>query len=205
MTITPTLELENELFARNIRFVGGVDEVGRGAIAGPVTVGIAVIDANAGEFPKGLRDSKLMSKTGREKIITATQEWVSAYALGSATALEIDEIGIVPALHLAFTRAYDQLDIKPDHVILDGKHNWIGEQFDVTMKVKADAHCAVVAAASVLAKVARDAVMGELDSLHPQFGWKSNVGYGAASHMDAIRELGATEYHRRSWNLPTRL
>lgn len=205
MTITPTLDLERELFARNIQFVGGVDEVGRGAIAGPVTVGIAVIDSSVGNFPTGLRDSKLMSKTAREKIITATQEWVTSYALGSATAREIDQIGIVPALQLAFTRAYEQLPIKPEHVILDGKHNWIGEQFDVTMKVKADAHCAVVAAASVLAKVARDGVMAQLADQHPAFGWKSNVGYGAASHMEAIRELGATEYHRRSWNLPTRL
>lgn len=206
MVINPTLELERELFSETVRFVGGVDEVGRGAIAGPVTVGVAVIDANASEVPKGLRDSKLMSKLAREKMIAPTQQWVNSYALGSASALEIDEIGIVPALRLAFTRAYEALSIKPDHLILDGKHNWIAP-FDVpvTTKVKADAHCAVVAAASVIAKVTRDLQMVELDNQYPQFGWKSNVGYGAAIHLEAIRELGPTEYHRRSWNLPTRL
>ena len=216
MAITPTLDLERELFANGVKYVGGVDEVGRGAIAGPVTVGVAVIDAHVAEFPQGLRDSKLMSKHAREKIIAATQGWVVAHALGSASAQEIDDIGIVNALRLAWMRAYEQLDVKPDHVILDGKHNWIAptdvnlltpELIDipVTMKIKADAHCAVVAAASVLAKVSRDQEMVWLHEQYPQFGWNSNVGYGAAVHMQAITELGATEYHRRSWNLPTRL
>lgn len=216
MTITPTLELERELFAQGVKYVGGVDEVGRGAIAGPVTVGVAVIDASVTDFPQGLRDSKLMSKPAREKIIDATQDWVISHALGSASAQEIDDIGIVNALRLAWTRAYAELEIVPDHVILDGKHNWIAPaevnlltpdfiDIPVTMKIKADAHCAVVAAASVLAKVSRDQEMIRLHDLHPEFGWNSNVGYGAAAHMQAISELGATEYHRRSWNLPTRL
>lgn len=216
MAITPTLDLERELFAQGVKFVGGVDEVGRGAIAGPVTVGVAVIDAQVPEFPKGLRDSKLMSKPAREKIIQSTQDWVVAHALGSASAQEIDDIGIVNALRLAWMRAYGELEVVPDHVILDGKHNWIAPtdvnlltpnfiDIPVTMKIKADAHCAVVAAASVLAKVSRDQEMVRLHEVHPQFGWNSNVGYGAEVHMQAIAELGATEYHRRSWNLPTRL
>ena len=216
MAITPTLDLERELFAQGVKYVGGVDEVGRGAIAGPVTVGVAVIDAQVPEFPQGLRDSKLMSKPAREKIIQSTQDWVVAHALGSASAQEIDDIGIVNALRLAWMRAYAELEVVPDHVILDGKHNWIAPtevnlmrpdfiDIPVTMKIKADAHCAVVAAASVLAKVSRDQEMVRLHEEHPQFGWNSNVGYGAAVHMQAIAELGATEYHRRSWNLPTRL
>ena len=216
MAITPTLDLERELFAQGVKFVGGVDEVGRGAIAGPVTVGVAVIDAQVPEFPQGLRDSKLMSKPAREKIIQSTQDWVVAHALGSASAQEIDDIGIVNALRLAWMRAYGELEVVPDHVILDGKHNWIAPtdvnlltpnfiDIPVTMKIKADAHCAVVAAASVLAKVSRDQEMVRLHEEHPQFGWNSNVGYGAEVHMQAIAELGATEYHRRSWNLPTRL
>lgn len=216
MTITPTLDLERELFAQGVKYVGGVDEVGRGAVAGPVTVGIAVIDADVTDFPKGLRDSKLMSKSAREKIIDSTQDWLVAHALGSASAQEIDDIGIVNALRLAWMRAYAALDVVPDHVILDGKHNWIAPtdvnlltpdliDIPVTMKIKADAHCAVVAAASVLAKVSRDQEMAQLHLEHPDFGWNSNVGYGAAVHMNAIAELGATQYHRRSWNLPTRL
>lgn len=216
MAITPTLELERELFASGVRILGGVDEVGRGAIAGPVMVGVAVIDSSVTDVPKGLRDSKLMSKAARERMIEPTKEWVLDYALGSATANEIDEIGIVNALRLAWTRAYEQLTTKPDHVILDGKHNWIAApesdlftprvgaiEIPVTMKIKADAHCGVVAAASVLAKVERDAYMTEIAIDHPDFGWDSNVGYGAAVHMEAIARSGATQFHRTSWNLPS--
>ncbi len=216
MAITPTLDLERELFNSGVRFLGGVDEVGRGAIAGPVTVGIAVIDATVVDVPKGLRDSKLMSKAARARMIEPTKDWVLDYAIGSATADEIDAIGIVNALRLAWTRAYAELSTKPDHVILDGKHNWIeapkSDLFDmqesaidipVTMKIKGDAHCGVVAAASVFAKVERDAYMAQIATEHPEFGWESNVGYGAAVHMDAIARLGATQFHRTSWNLPS--
>jgi ribonuclease HII len=216
VAITPTLELERELFGSGVRLLGGVDEVGRGAIAGPVTVGVAVIDATISDVPKGLRDSKLMSKAARERMVPVTKEWVLDYAIGSATADEIDHIGIVAALRLAWTRAYSKLELKPDHVILDGKHNWIAvpksDLFDqqlgaidipVTMKIKGDAHCGVVAAASVLAKVARDNYMVEIAAKHPEFGWDSNAGYGAAIHMDAIRQLGPTPFHRTSWNLPS--
>ncbi len=215
MAINPTLDLEKELFASGVKFLGGVDEVGRGAIAGPVTVGVAVIDASVTDVPHGLRDSKLMSKSARVRIVEPTKEWVVDHALGSATAEEIDEIGIVNALRLAWTRAFEQLTHKPDHVILDGKHNWIavpksdlfdqhhdGIDIPVTMKIKADAHCAVVAAASVLAKVQRDDFMAQLAVDFPDFGWESNVGYGAAVHMAAIEKLGPTQFHRTSWNLP---
>jgi ribonuclease HII len=138
-------------------------------------------------------------------------------AIGHAAPHEIDEIGIVAALRLAWTRAYEQLSTKPDRVILDGKHNWIalpesdlfahqiGVDIPVTMKVKADAACASVAAASVLAKVARDAVMRKAALQFPAYGWEGNVGYGSASHMQALVDFGATEYHRRSWNLPGQL
>lgn len=215
MVTTPTLELERELFASGVRFLAGVDEVGRGALAGPVSVGIAVIDASVGEVPKGLRDSKQMSKTARVKIIEPVQSWVVDYAVGHASAEEIDERGIMGGLRLAWRRAFDALATKPDHVILDGKHNWITEpesdlfhqtdslDIPVTMKIKADASCAVVSAGSVLAKVERDLMMVELAATHPEYGWDGNVGYGSPGHMAAIRELGPTVYHRRSWNLPT--
>ena len=215
MVDTPTLDVERSLLAQGFQFVAGVDEVGRGALAGPATVGVAVIDATVAEVPNGLRDSKQMSAKARSSIIPVVQKWVIDYAIGSTTAQEIDEIGIVLALKLAWVRAYDQLTTKPQAVILDGKHNWLAVSddglfsqniptidVDVTMQVKADAHCGCVAAASVLAKVHRDDVMADLNNQFPEYGWGSNVGYGSAGHLAAIRQQGATEYHRRSWSLP---
>ena len=215
MSDTPTLDVERSLHARGFTTVAGVDEVGRGALAGPVTVGVAVVDAYVGPVPIGLKDSKQMSATARTNIISTVREWVVDYALGSATASEIDQIGIVLALKLAWTRAYEQLSVKPQAVILDGKHNWLSVDsdglfnidiptidVDVTMQVKADAHCGAVAAASVLAKVARDEYMQEIAKQFPEYGWHSNVGYGARTHLRALEQLGVTEFHRTSWSLP---
>jgi len=218
MSAGPTLDVEHSLFEQGITYVAGVDEVGRGALAGPVSVGISVVSTDTQNPPVGLRDSKQMSLFAREQIFAAVQSWPVAHAVGSATAAEIDQIGIVSALRLAWTRAYDQLLIKPDHVILDGKHNWIAPKpsdlfgidipfldLPVTMIIKADSICASVSAASVLAKVERDNYMRSLADQFPEYGWASNVGYGAAGHLDAIRTLGVTEFHRKSWSLPEHL
>jgi len=123
----PTLELERELFSTGVKYIAGVDEVGRGALAGPVSVGVAIVSAETVQVPAGLRDSKQISRTAREKLIEPVSAWVVEYAIGHVAASEIDEIGIVPALRLAWVRAHQQLSIKPDHVILDGKHNWLLE------------------------------------------------------------------------------
>ena len=215
MTESPTLDVERDLHAQGFQFVAGVDEVGRGALAGPVTVGVAVVDRNVAQIPEGLRDSKQMTAKARAAIAPRVEGWVVDHGLGSASAEEIDQIGIVLALKLAWTRAYDSLKHKPQAVILDGKHNWLNVQnnelfaseiptieIPVTMKVKADAHCASVAAASVLAKVSRDEYMQQLSVQFPQYGWHSNVGYGAAVHLAAIASHGPTEFHRKSWSLP---
>ena len=214
MPEAPTLDLEQSLFAQGFDLVAGVDEVGRGSLAGPVSVGIAVVDKSVNIAPAQIRDSKQMSAKARTESIELIKDWSVARAVGSASALEIDEIGIINALRLAWTRAYDELDVKPAHVILDGKHNWLEPkptdlftaeipdiQVPVTMKVKADASCASVAAASVLAKVARDQYMAELALQHPEYGWSTNVGYGSAKHLEAIRTHGLTDFHRKSWNL----
>ena len=212
----PTLELERSLFSSKVKYVAGVDEVGRGALAGPVSVGVAIVSKQTGDVPTGLRDSKQISRLAREKLITPVSEWVVDSAIGHVAASEIDEIGIISALRLAWVRAYRQLQTKPDHVILDGKHNWLiepkGDLFTepisdivvpVTMQIKADATCASVSAASVLAKVERDDFMRVAAITHPEYGWDGNVGYGSAGHMEAIVQFGATDFHRKSWNLPT--
>jgi len=215
MSAAPTLEVEQSLFAAGHKFVAGVDEVGRGALAGPVSVGIAVVSAEVGAVPPKLRDSKVISRKVREELIDPVSAWVVDSAIGHATSAEIDEIGIVAALRLAWTRAYAALTVKPHAVILDGKHNWIAAPksdlftldtdviaVPVTMQIKADAICASVSAASVLAKVERDAMMREYAATYPDFGFEGHVGYGAATHMQALSKFGPTEIHRKSWNLP---
>jgi ribonuclease HII len=200
----PTLDVEREFFAGGVRIVAGVDEVGRGAIAGPVTIGVVAIDASVGEIPSGLRDSKLMTPKRREAMVPVAKEWGLAWATGSATAQEIDKIGIMSALGLAASRALQKLGVTPGVLILDGNSSFLVEEDNgprVVTRVKADQDCACVSAASVIAKVERDALMTELHQQFPHYGWDGNKGYGAKVHTDAIKTHGLTDLHRKSWNL----
>jgi ribonuclease HII len=200
----PTLDVEREFFAGGVRIVAGVDEVGRGAIAGPVTIGVVAIDASVGDIPAGLRDSKLMTPKRREAMVPVAKEWGLAWATGSATAQEIDKIGIMSALGLAASRALQKLGVTPDVLILDGNSSFLVEEDNgprVVTRVKADQDCACVSAASVIAKVERDALMTELHQQFPHYGWDGNKGYGAKVHTDAIKTHGLTDLHRKSWNL----
>ena len=200
----PTLDVERQLFAAGARIIVGIDEVGRGAIAGPVTIGAVAIDAYRTTFPDGLADSKLLTPKRREAMDPQVREWALAHATGSATAAEIDRIGIVSALGLATSRALSSLGIAPDVLIIDGNTPFLVEEPAgprIMMRIKADQDCASVAAASVIAKVERDALMTRLHAEHPEYGWDGNKGYGAAVHTGAIRTHGVTRYHRTSWNL----
>ena len=200
----PTLDVERQLFITGARIIVGIDEVGRGAIAGPVTIGAVAIDASRTTFPDGLADSKLLTPKRREAMDPLVREWAVAHATGSATAAEIDRIGIVSALGLAASRALSSLGIAPDVLIIDGNTPFLVEEPAgprIMMRIKADQDCASVAAASVIAKVERDALMTRLHAEHPEYGWDGNKGYGAAVHTDAIRTHGVTQYHRTSWNL----
>lgn len=209
----PTLELERECVARGFQSVVGVDEVGRGALAGPVAVGAVLVRAPFDEPPTGLRDSKLLSPRRRAELEPHVRRWAIASAVGCATPAEIDAHGILVALRLAGERALRDLGQHFDAVILDGSYNWLqrpprpaeadGATCDATVLVrtKADRDCASVAAASVIAKVARDTLMEGLHAQHPHFGWDSNKGYAAERHVQAIKAHGACEHHRRSWNL----
>jgi ribonuclease HII len=195
-----------------------MDEVGRGALAGPVSVGVVVIDESVRSAPVGVKDSKLLTDRARRGLVPRIQRWAVAYAVGHASADEIDEIGIMAALRLAGTRALSAIDIVPDLVILDGNHDWLTAPTEVgllafadgsgpstppvTTMIKADLKCSSVAAASVLAKVERDTMMVALAEAHPAYGWTLNKGYAAPEHMDALARLGPCELHRRSWRLP---
>ncbi len=212
-----SLDHERALWDAGARLVAGIDEVGRGALAGPVSVGVMVVE-RCEEWPDGLTDSKLLTATRREALIPQLREMGAGRAVGHASASEIDAHGIVAALRLAARRALGAIALPIDAVILDGTHDWLtpppADLFSVqedpwtappvTMVVKGDQACASVAAASVIAKVERDAMMAAAHAAHPEYGWEGNKGYGAAAHLDALRRLGPTPLHRVSWKLPAR-
>jgi ribonuclease HII len=206
--VDPTFEVELGLHDAGARFVIGCDEVGRGAIAGPVAVGLAVVDRGVGAHPLGLRDSKLLSEKRREELAPLAAAWALHTAVGLASAEEVDSVGIIAALGLAGRRALVALHdaggvIRDSVVLLDGSHDWLTpvllSPLEVRTRVKADQDCASVAAASVVAKVHRDRLMIEADGTHPGYGWVGNKGYGSSAHYDAIRELGASAMHRHTW------
>jgi ribonuclease HII len=207
--VAPRLTVERRLL-REHDLVIALDEVGRGALAGPVAVGAAVLDASRARrrIPEGLRDSKLVTELRRPELAERAAGWVVASAVGWATPAEIDERGIIRALGLAAVRALAGLDgIDPRRmdavVILDGNHDYVtpvsGPGMTIQTIVKADRDCASAAAASVIAKVTRDAHMVELHDETPMYEWVRNKGYASAMHRDAIRAHGLSRHHRASW------
>ncbi len=224
--------------------VAGMDEVGRGALAGPVSVGVVVVHAGVRTAPSGVRDSKLLTPAARQALVPRLRRWAPAFAVGHAEPDEIDRYGIIAALRLAGRRALATLPELPDCVLLDGSHDWLTgrvrgragraasegteplgfDGFDaaagqlpvrepaptvplahdpaVLTLVKADLRCAAVAAASVLAKVERDAIMTSRAHDHPEYCWHENKGYSAPDHAAALRTHGPCPQHRRSWSLP---
>ena len=213
----PHLRHERQLLRDGARLVAGMDEVGRGSLAGPVSVGVVVVDARTRSAPHGVADSKLLTPAAREALLPALARWGLARAVGHASADEIDAVGIMAALRLAGRRALAQVSLvvgPVDTVLLDGNHDWLtgaATLFDddagevrprVHLRVKADRSCASVAAASVLAKCERDALMVALAPAHPAYRWEENKGYASPEHLAALRDVGPCVLHRRSWRLP---
>ena len=225
---SPSLRVERGLQRQGYRLLAGMDEVGRGALAGPVTVGVVVIDEVCRSAPQGVRDSKLLSPQARERMVPRIRRWAHAHAVGHASPLEVDQFGIITALRLAGVRALAALPVVPDLVILDGNHDWLtapeqvgllgllddadasplaagagslGRTPPVTTMIKADLRCSSVAAASVLAKVERDGLMVALGGEHPAYRWEINKGYAAPEHLAALELHGPCDLHRRSWRL----
>jgi ribonuclease HII len=212
----PNLRVERALQREGHRVLAGMDEVGRGALAGPVSVGVVLIDETCRSAPPGVKDSKLLTPAARVAMVPRIRRWALAYAVGHSSPAEIDEVGIMAALRLAGCRALAAVGVVPDLVILDGNHDWLTapEQVGllafagetpatppVTTMVKADLKCSSVAAASVLAKVERDALVTAAAPDHPAYRWEENKGYAAPAHLDALRAYGPSELHRRSWHL----
>lgn len=219
-TEIPTLDVERSFLSSRVRLLAGVDEVGRGALAGPVSVGIAVVNLEDHSLLADVRDSKLLKPEDRDRLEPLVRDWAVASAVGHASAREIDDVGIIAALRLAGTRAWFEIlagGITPDVVLLDGSHNWLSPEVQASLfdtasagpwceapvhtRVKADMSCLSVAAASVLAKVARDRIMVDLHAEVPVYGWNENKGYATAAHREVIRLQGPSAYHRTSWNL----
>ena len=204
----PTLDVERGLLRTGARFVIGCDEVGRGALAGPVAVGFAAVNASVLTMPLGLRDSKMLSEPRRELLAPLAAAWATYSAVGLASAAEVDELGIIACLGLAGKRALAELytqgvDIAGSIVLLDGSDDWLNKALatplNVVTRIKADRDCGSVAAASVIAKVHRDRLMIAAHDETPGYGWASNKGYGCAAHLSAIDLLGPSPLHRQSW------
>lgn len=205
---TPHLELEYSLIAGGADLVVGMDEVGRGAIAGPVWVTAGVWTQQCGPLPEGIRDSKLISEKKRPTIAERARQWLSAHASGRIDAEHIDREGIMWALGQAGSEAIRQLwpivsAARSPVIVLDGNQDWLSKHLPVRIRVitqtKADATAGSVAAASVIAKVERDEVMIGADELYPGYGFAGHKGYGSAAHREAISRLGPSPQHRRTW------
>lgn len=204
----PSLRTEKQLMRDGVTRLAAMDEVGRGALAGPVTVGVVVVTPLVKRVPPGLADSKLLTPQERQRLVEPVRRWVCEYAVGHASAAEIDSIGIIAALRTAGRRALAALSGPVDAVLLDGNHNYLREPAEeivgppVHVRIKADMTCAAVAGASVLAKTERDAILTGMSPDYPAYGFALNKGYGTPEHVAALREHGPSVVHRRSWRLP---
>ena len=189
-------ELENELYDRGISVICGVDEAGRGPLAGPVCAAACILPR--GLEIEGLNDSKKLTEKRRDALYDVICEKAITYGIAFATVEEIEELNILGATYLAMNRAIAQLDVTPDLALIDGNRNK-GIEVNSQPVVKGDSKCADIAAASILAKVTRDRYMMQLDEQYPMYQFKKHKGYGTKDHYAAIREYGMCPEHRPSF------
>ena len=197
----PNLAFENVLWEQGLTRVAGVDEAGRGALAGPVTAGAVVLPSNHPDLMQqlsGVRDSKVMTSADRYTWAVQIKSIAVAWGVGMAGPEEIDRMGIVPATCLAATRALQKLGLSPEHLLVDYL-TLPGVSVPQTPLVKGDARALSIAAASILAKTARDDVLVELDQSFPGYSFASNKGYATQTHRQAITVLGPCAVHRRTF------
>lgn len=199
----PGLRMERELWQSGHDVVVGIDEVGKGSWAGPLTLGAAVVPKDRRIYK--IRDSKMLTEVEREALFDRVAGWCEAWAVGHATPQECDELGMSDAQRLAARRAIDGLGIAPDHMLIDGNWDFI-ENGRTTKLVKGDATCLSIAAASILAKVTRDRMMRDYSVTYPAYVFDQNKGYPCPRHKAALQAVGPSLIHRRSWafmdNLP---
>lgn len=192
----PDYSFEARLRAQGFARVAGVDEVGRGPLAGPVTAAAVVLDPS--RIPEGLNDSKALTARRRAALHAELLE-VAEVSVAHASVEEIDALNILRASHLAMERALAGLPRPPDHALIDGNMIPRGLALPAQAVVKGDALSVSIAAASIVAKITRDAIMWDLAQQFPGYGWETNAGYPSKSHRLALRNLGVTPHHRRSF------
>jgi len=200
----PSLAFEKDIWDNGLTYIAGLDEAGRGALAGPVAVGAVILPVDKtlhASTLKGVRDSKQLTPSKRSALFDQIRDVALTWAVGFATADEIDTQGIVRATRLAAIRALHQFTITPQYLLTDYRLELPQLEIPQTSIIKGDAKCLSIACASILAKTERDALMLELDSQYPAYGLKKHKGYGTQAHRSAMKRLGLSAIHRRSFKL----
>ena len=193
----PSLERERALWVEGRGLVAGIDEAGRGPLAGPVVAAAVVFPASYRPI-RGVRDSKLLSPAARLRLAVLVRERALAVGVGAASVHEIDSLNIRRATILAMRRALDRLSVRPAHILVDGLPvPELGAPHEAI--VDGDALCHSIAAASIIAKTVRDRLMQRLAQYHPAYAWVTNMGYGTPEHLAALAEHGFTAHHRKSF------
>jgi len=193
----PSLVRERALWAEGYEVVVGVDEVGRGSWAGPISVGAAVLPRDRRVYK--VRDSKMLTEVERERLFPRVASWCTTWAVGHASQQECDDLGMSAAQKLAARRAIDGLGVTPDALLIDGLWDFVGGIAKVTRIVKGDAKCLSIATASILAKVTRDRIMRAEAEHFPAYDFDLNKGYPCPRHKAALAAWGPTSIHRRAW------
>ncbi len=195
--LTKLKEIEKELYEKGFKNICGIDEAGRGPLAGPVVVAGVIMPENS--MIEGVNDSKKVSEKKREKLYDLILEEAISYSVAIIGQEEIDEINILNATKKGVTEVVEGLKIKPDLILVDALEHINTKGIPYEPIIKGDAKCYNIAAASIIAKVTRDRIMREWDEIYPQYGFISHKGYGTAKHMAAIREYGLTPIHRKTF------
>ena len=202
--VDPSIFFETELWQSGLKYIAGLDEAGRGALAGPVSVGAVILPNDKtllSSTLSGARDSKQMTPRQRERLAIQIKEVALNWSVGFATAHEIDSQGIVRATRLAAIRALHQFSLSPQYLLTDFRLELPQLEISQTSLVKGDARCLSIACASILAKTARDVLMQQLDLKHPGYGLGKHKGYGTQAHRSALKRLGNSSVHRKTFRV----
>ena len=190
-------EYENKLYENGLKYIAGIDEAGRGPLAGPVVVGVVIMKPDS--FIEGVNDSKKVSESKREKLYEKITEEAIAWSTGIISEKEIDKINILNATKKALEQALDNLKVKPERILVDALEHINTKGIPYTSIIKGDAKIYSISAASIIAKVTRDRIMREYDEVYPQYGFAKHKGYGTAMHIEAIKKYGPCSLHRKTF------
>ena len=195
--LTKLKEYEDKLYKEGISKIAGIDEAGRGPLAGPVVVACCILPENS--WIEGVNDSKKVSEKKREILYQQITQEAICWQVGIVNQEDIDELNILNATKKALTIAIEGMKIKPERILVDALEHIDTHQIPYTSIIQGDAKCYSIAAASIIAKVTRDHIMQEWDEIYPQYGFKKHKGYGTVSHIQALKEFGPCPLHRKSF------